>query len=169
MSGLEETRAKIRHIMLEFQVSDLKKCAQANFLVAIGLMTATEFLGGLITGKLGLKGKGMVVCRFEKGFEYLGRPYEELLREKKDTVMDIYDNIRCGLVHQYLPSQTEGIYGGRTADPGIVEINRLFKIIHENYTRDLEAAVNKLLEELETNKGLFQKVRQAVEQIPELA
>lgn len=169
MGELEKTRAKIRHIMLEFQVGDLKKCAQANFLVAIGLMTATEFLGGLITGTLGLKGGGMVEYRFENGFKYLGRPYEELLTQKKDTVMDIYENVRCGLAHQYLPSYTEGIYGGRTPDPGIVEISGRFRIIQENYTRDLEAAVNKLLHNLETDRDLSQNVEKALSQIPELA
>ena len=55
--------------MLEFQLGDLKKGmekAEANFLVAIGLMVATEFLGGLLTDKLGIKGKSRE-C-FEAGF-----------------------------------------------------------------------------------------------------
>jgi len=167
MSGLEEARAKIRHVMLDFQVGDLKKCAQANFLVAIGLMTSTEFLGGLITGDLGLK--GAVEHRFETGFKYLGPPYEELLIKKKKTVMDIYENIRCGLAHQYLPTNTEGIYGGKTSDPGIVEINGRFRIIHENYTRDLEAAVKKILDNLGIDASLLQNVEKALKQIPKLA
>ena len=145
-------------------------------------MTSTEFLGGLITGTLGLKkrnelgsyrprlkGKNPVEYRFEEGFKYIGKPYKALLKQKKATVMDIYENIRCGLVHQYLPPQTEGIYGGKTEGPGIVEINGQFRIIHENYARDLERAIKKLMANLATNKNLLQSVEDALYRIPRLA
>lgn len=171
MSSLQEIREQIEHTVRRFQVGDLRQSmsgpVKLNFLAAIGLMVATEFLGGLLTGKLGLPRYSQT--RFEKGFKYLGPQYETLLQQNKGSVVDIYENVRCGLVHQYLPSRTEGIYGGETRDPGIVEVNGRFKIIPENYIRDLQAAAEKLLREIETNADLLQKCREALARVPRLA
>ena len=177
MNNLEDAKEQTKHIMLDFQIGDLKRCATANFLAAIGLMVATEFLGGLLTGKLGQRGwcgkgrdrKSYSQIRFEEGFKYLKGKYGTLLQQNKDGVLDIYDNVRCGLVHQYLPPQTEGIYGGKTEEPGIVEADGRLRIMPENYIRDLEAALHRLLEDLATDSDLQAKVVEALKRVPRLA
>lgn len=93
----------------------------------------------------------------------------DLIQQNKGSVVDIYENVRCGLVHQYLPYHTEGIYGGETRDPGIVEVNGRFQIIPESYIRDLQAAVRKLLKEIERDADLLQKYQEALALIPRLA
>ena len=77
---------QVRHAMLEFGVGDLEKAGQEelNFLVAIGCMVATEFPGGLVTGKLGLRGSGLCEERFEAGFVFLGKEYRDLLHRHKE-------------------------------------------------------------------------------------
>jgi hypothetical protein len=169
MSDIADIQAKIKHIIMDFQIGDLKECCAkcgANFLIAIGLMTATEFLGGVLNGKLGSKKYSR--DRFETGFEYLGQRYKELLQQTRKSIRDIYANIRCGLVHQYLPSQTSGIYAGKTSDPGIIEINGQYIILHENYIRDLELAVDRLLDEVATNTTISQNANRALKRIPVL-
>lgn len=172
MSSLEETTEQIKHILSEFQLGDLHKSMSGpnklNFLAAIGLMVATEFLGGLITGTLGNKNYSSR-NRFEVGFKYLGPAYETLLKQNKKSVTDIYDNIRCGIVHQYLPSCTAGIYGGETNSPGIVKISDQFQIIPENYIRDIQFAVYRLLREIESDTDLLQNCQRGLAGIPRLA
>lgn len=167
--SLDEVKSRIQHEVLEFQLGDLKKAVNngLNFLAAIGLMVATEFLGGLLTGKLGIESKSKE--RFEAGFRYMGEPYAMLLDKNKKGVNDIYKNIRCGLVHQYLPAQVKGIYTrGSSELPGILEQSGQLLIVVENYTRDLEAAVNHLVESLPQDNGLLAKCEQALSRIPKL-
>jgi len=166
MADSSKVTQQVKHVLKEFQIGDLEKCKGANFLQAIGLMVATEFLGGVITGKLGLDGQSE--CRFEEGFKYLGAKYEDILTKNKHTVMDVYKNVRCGLVHQYLPTKTEGVFGGQNQQTGIMEVNGQFRIIPENYIRDLDAAVDRLLKELDTKPELLRLAQKALSQIPAL-
>jgi len=164
---LSEVVNKIQHIMLEFQIGDIRKAlwdAKANFLVAIGCVVATEFLGGLLTGTLGVEGGSKE--RFIIGFKYLGEQYANLA---DNTLGDIYTNLRCGLVHQYLPDGTEGIYAGSQIDaPGVIVAEGRFKIVCDSYIRELENAVNRLIAELESNPERLRNCQQALASIPEL-
>ena len=67
----------------------------ATSLAALGLVSYTEILGGLVTGNVAIPrnaGKN-----FDAFLPYLGRDYEGL-RSKR---INLYNIIRCGLVHQY--------------------------------------------------------------------
>ena len=98
----QQIESQIQHVLVEFQIGDMKKSmssAKANFLVAIGLMIATEYLGGLKTGTLGRHRwskrkkkpqQSLAEFRFEGGFKYLGKPYAKLLKAHKNEVSDIY-------------------------------------------------------------------------------
>ena len=68
----------------------------ANYLAALGLVTYTEVLGGLRTGNLGIRGKS--AANFNAFLPYLGNDYVKLKHERN---IDIYDLVRCGLVHNY--------------------------------------------------------------------
>ncbi len=177
--ALENVQGRIRHDMLEFQIGDLRKaaCDGLNFLAAIGLMVSTEFLGGLITGYLGLPGSRRVgnksashsELRFEAGFKFLGQSYEQLLDRNKDRVLDIYKNVRCGLVHQYLPPKVEGIYTrAPKGAPGVLEKSGALLIAVDNYIWDLEDAINRLVGNLVRDNNLLQKCEQALNNIPKL-
>jgi hypothetical protein len=80
-----------------FMRSDINAAMRgnANFLAALGLVSYTEVLGGLRTGKLGLIGKSQ--HNFNAFLCYMGDEYMQF--QKKD--INIYDVVRCGLVHNY--------------------------------------------------------------------
>lgn len=85
--------------------------ARANFLVAMGLFNYIEVVGSFITGpfkldannkiKINRRGKKIETKskdRFEAFFAYMGNEYIELMRQKPK----VYDELRCGLTHEYL-------------------------------------------------------------------
>ena len=164
----KQVASDVRHAMLEFQIGDLEKSAKdgLNFLTAIGLMVSTEFLGGLVTGKLGLPGSSG--ARFEEGFMRLGEPYSNLLRRHRKGVLDIYKNVRCGFIHQYLPTNVMGVLEVETFAPGIMETSGQFVIFISDYVRDLKAAINRALDDLEKDDELFLNCKKALTQIPKL-
>jgi hypothetical protein len=73
--------------------------ARANFLVAQGLFNYTEIVGSFIlpTHNMGQ--------RFDAFFARMGPPYMSLLRRfngrRKKHPHIIYDDLRCGLAHEY--------------------------------------------------------------------
>lgn len=67
---------------------------KANFLAALGLVSYTEVLGGLVTGNLGKRSQ--CGANFRAFLPYLGTDYKAL----ETRGIDIYDTVRCGLVHQ---------------------------------------------------------------------
>lgn len=158
----------VRHAMVEFQIGDLEKSAKAglNFLTAIGLMVSTEFLGGLVTGNLGLA--GLSEARFESGFMQLGKPYADFLSCHKRGVLDIYRNVRCGFIHQYLPPHVMGVLNVETFAPGMKETNGQLVIFVSDYLRDLKAAVTRLLDDLDKDNDLFLNCQKALSQVPKL-
>lgn len=175
----QEVESHIRHTLIEFQIGDLEKAmqhAKTNFLVALGLMTATEFMGGLLTGTLGLhkrpKGQtsrqSLEETRFEEGFKNLGDSYQQLLTSNKGGVLDIYTNIRCGLVHQYLPTQTSEVTAGKSSGPGIKAQDGQFVIMVDDYIDDLRRAADRLLGDIKSNAKLLAACTQALSQIPDL-
>lgn len=86
----------------------------ANYLAALGLVTYAEFLGGLRTGMLGVKGKS--AANFEAFLPYLGEDYERF----QQCGIKIYDLVRCGLVHNYFIKGHATIWMRADAPCGIV-------------------------------------------------
>lgn len=92
-------------VIKSWMIDDVKRAmfdGRANFLAAQGLLIYTEFVGSLITGK----GEGNSGDNFDTFFIKLGIGYEALLkrhnRKRKSRPHVIYDDLRCGLVHEYL-------------------------------------------------------------------
>lgn len=147
--------------------------AKANFLAAVGLMTSTEFVGGLLSGTLGLHKKpphmktSLEQYRFEIGLKYLGRYYSNLLK-KKPGILNVYRDVRCGLVHQYLPTHTTHIVAGKTGGHGILIKNGRFRIMVDDYIDELDAAANKLLAKIDVDDRIRRNCAKALAQIPPL-
>jgi len=87
---------------------------KANYLAALGLVSYTEVLGGLRTGKLGMKNSS--AANFKAFLPYLGPEYEKM--EKYG--IDIYDTVRCGLVHNYFIKGDSTIWLNASANYGII-------------------------------------------------
>ena len=98
--------------------NDPKVASDAQFLVALGLFNYIETLGAFRIGYLKKDGSGQILkCSYNKGcggnhkttsrerfdnfFAYLGSNYENLLRNHQE----IYDGLRRGLTHEFLPKQ----------------------------------------------------------------
>ena len=80
-----------------FMRSDIQAAIKGNAaqLAALGLVSYTEVLGGLCTGKLGLIGHSG--SNFKAFIPYLGKDYEDL----QTRGVNVYHNVRCALVHSY--------------------------------------------------------------------
>ena len=86
----------------------------ANYLAALGLVSYTEVLGGLRTGELGLRGRS--AANFSAFIPYLGKDYEDLQKRG----IDVYDTVRCGLVHNYFIKGDSTIWMRATAPCGVI-------------------------------------------------
>ncbi len=68
----------------------------ANFLTALGQVAYTEIIGSFIT-------EGGKSCEnFDAFFGRLGEKYANLLKRHNKGRHIIYDDLRCGLIHEYL-------------------------------------------------------------------
>jgi len=85
----------------------------ANFLAALGLVSYTEVLGGLVTGNVGKR--GCAAENFRAFLPYLGTDYQTF--EAKGV--NLYDTVRCGLVHQYFIKGGATIWMNANAPCGI--------------------------------------------------
>lgn len=109
--NVDEIKKDFEKHIFGYIFNDIQNCikAKANYTVALALVSYTEFLGGLITGTLGIPGKGCE--RFKaalKYFEWNGdiSYYESFKVKFKDIDPqirdgDIYKLFRCGLAHEY--------------------------------------------------------------------
>ena len=96
-----------------FIYHDIDRCirARANYVVALALLSYTEYLGGLISGNLGSKHKGIPSSNFKKALKYFPNEYDSIDLALKIEYPDksgkiqkdngIYGVFRCGLVHEY--------------------------------------------------------------------
>ncbi len=83
-------------------------------IAALGLVTYTEFLGGIATGNLGRKDAS--ASNFRAFLPYLGSDYVDL--EHKH--IDLYERVRCGLAHEYFMKGKSTIWTQATAPCGII-------------------------------------------------
>lgn len=87
-------------------LADIEKSIKAgtNILTALGLLCYTEYVGGIIRGKVDVRGESQ--NNFKEGLYKLGEGYrlfDSLL--EKNFGMDTYVMFRCGLVHRYMTKQ----------------------------------------------------------------
>jgi hypothetical protein len=117
---MTDLQKRILHVFDEyvfgFMRSDINAgiAGNANYLTALGLVSYTEVLGGLRTGKLGVRNQSSK--NFNAFLAYMGPWYADL----KAREVDLYDVVRCGLVHNYFIKGESTIWMYARADCGIV-------------------------------------------------
>jgi hypothetical protein len=127
--------------------------AKANYLVALGLVAYTEFMGGLVAGTLGQSRHSKE--RFYKFFDLLGPAYKSV-RQKRE-VTKVYTNIRCGLAHAYFIDQDSVVkmsadeFWGKSC--GIeVGVNGEVYFVVERYWQDFQVAARSYHQDLVTRR-----------------
>lgn len=100
--------------VFDFMRSDIDAAIRGNahHLAALGLASYTEVLGGLRTDKLGLRRRS-TASDFNAFLPYLGKEYVQLQRRG----INVYDKVRCGLVHNYFAKGDPAI-GTKVLPPG---------------------------------------------------
>ncbi len=176
---MQRTREEIIYhfhkFILGFIYHDIERCieARANYVVALALLSYTEYIGGLISGHLGLKDKGIVQTNFEEALKYFPNEYKQVdssiviqyIDEDGQPILDkkgnpkqdkgIYRLFRCGMVHEYfikgfLTTMVNNNPDGYTKEKRIgietvLEDSSKRLIFYTNeYFRDFKSAVDKI-------------------------
>ena len=106
-----EVKAAYDELCRTFMVEDIRKgidLATANVLVALGIFSYLEMLGGLITGQ-GALIRGPGAKNFKAALRHLPPGYRAI--DRKLVITDgagnqhkgVYAVVRCGLAHEYAP------------------------------------------------------------------
>ncbi len=170
------------HTYIEgFIYNDIERCikAEASHVVALALLSYTEFIGGLISGNLGKNGSATE--NFRRALKLFPEEYGKVdssiqlqyvdkgkLRTRKTGIYEVF---RCGLVHEYFIKGHALIYNnpdGHTDEHiGILIKEELIEFpetgldpypsryleFHTNeYFRDFKLAVGKILKLLLIDK-----------------
>lgn len=152
---IEDARSKgLLRFIRERMDNDIKVAMKGNatFLSILGLTVYTETLGGLIRNKFE---QGECKKNYEAGLRKMGEKYGDLL----DKGYNLYDVIRCGLVHEFFVKKTVSIAprldppsepGLRVNPKGIqTKIGHIevLEVGIENYYRDFIRALEDLIAE----------------------
>lgn len=155
-----EVQALYDEICRKFMVEDIRRGihdARANYLVALGIFSYLEVLGGLLSGNGAQRDKASE--NFREVVRHLPADYQQLDRSLVVKGADgsshkgLYGVVRCGLVHEYAPkgpvvvfnNPGAGAVSGRlgvetTKEGGVTKLvvnnNELF--------RDFEGLVNQI-------------------------
>lgn len=135
--------------MMNDGIEILLEQEKAHHLCALALVTYTEIMGGLVTGKL-KKESGATKSNFESFLPFLGEKYVNL-----NENFNIYKDVRSKLVHEFAPRIPHGIWFTRnTLDIriGIEYRNEHLNFYLREYYRDFKKGVEKYKLELENHK-----------------
>jgi len=113
VDGMRKTKEQIidffQDFIYGFIYHDIDSCIKvgANYIVALSLLSYTEFIGGLITGNLGLEGNSKK--NFNETLKYFPKAYEKAadiklqytIGTKIEQEKGLYEIFRCGLAHEY--------------------------------------------------------------------
>ena len=135
--------------MMNDGIEILLESGKAHHLCALALVTYTEVMGGLVSGKL-KKEFGASKSNFEAFLPYLGERYVKLNEE-----FNIYKDVRSKLVHEFAPRLSHGIWLAKK--PLDIRIGIEYKNEHLNfhlreYHRDFKKGVEKYKLKLGTYK-----------------
>jgi len=146
---MNESQKAILHVFDEHVFGAMRTeldCALrggAANLAALGLVTYTEFLGGILTGNLGRRDASG--SNFRAFLPYLGADYKELAVHG----IDIYERVRCGLEHEYFIKGESTVWSEASAPCGIISsANGPTYFIVSVYCDHLFAGAQKLRDEI---------------------
>ena len=157
-----------------FIYNDIERCikAEASHVVALALLSYTEFIGGLISGNFGKnsasKNFGRALKLFPEGYIKVNSSIQLRYVDKGNLITrktGIYDVFRCGLVHEYFIKGHALIYNnpdGHTdehigilikeqiiefpVETGLPPYPSRYLEFHTNeYFRDFKSAVGKII------------------------
>lgn len=176
-----------------FIYHDIDQCirAQANYVVALALLSYTEYLGALVSGHIGLGNKGRQ--SFRKALSYFPEEYKQVndsiviqyvdkdgkpVLEKKGKKKgkpkqekEIYGLFRCGLVHEYFIKGESIIYndpyGPTKSHIGIIKTGGKLEFHTNEYFRDFRLAIDKIykLLVLDSNPKLMEGFNKSLDRI----
>ena len=117
-----------------------------NFLAALGLLSYTEFLGGLLRNKL-VEGESR--RNFDAFFVTLGPEYRSFAKS-----LNVYKVFRCGMAHEYFVKHTCVIAMLRGRERcGLGRLNdECYYFDVEHYCDDFTGAAARLRDELKTRE-----------------
>lgn len=135
--------------MMNDGIEILLEKGKAHHLSALALVTYTEVMGGLVTGKL-KKEFGASKSNFEAFLPYLGEKYVKLNED-----FNIYKDVRSKLVHEFAPRMSHGIW--LTTNTLDIRIGIEYKNEHLNfhlreYYRDFKKGIEIYKSKLENHK-----------------
>jgi hypothetical protein len=157
-----EVKADFDKMCRTFMVEDIRKgidLATANYLVALGLLSYLEVLGGLITGNGAAAGGSFAKSNFEGALNHMPNEYAKLNATLKvapatgKLQKGIYGVFRCGLVHEYAPKGQVIVYSKPNSAPDAarcgLEIdddgtNKRLVVNNNELFRDFKALVEKV-------------------------
>ena len=177
-----DAQSFFERVVFGYMCEDIKReldlgrsgCSAGNFLCALGLLCYTEFMGGLIIGRLRSHPSGP---SFNKFLDYMG--YRAQL-----PGINVYRTFRNGLAHEYfvkhecvismlnatgqapiiVPGKSAGSPSVHTPDriisnPVNIGISQLpdgrYLFVVEQYYEDFRAACERLLKEFENGTRIF--------------
>jgi hypothetical protein len=135
--------------------------ARTNFLTALGLMSYTEFIGGLISGNAGQRGHAQ--SNFYAAYNRLGSAYVEFdrtvrrrFRGRTTKPRNVYDVIRCGLVHEYFIKKNFVIArrDQRRNAPGLSWSGNKLAMANRNFFSDFKQMCLDYRQQLATDKAV---------------
>ncbi len=150
--------------ILEFHFEGLGAIsAKFELLCLIGCMNMIEFIGGIHSGKLGIRGEE--APRFKAGIRFLGGIYSDSKILGENRMWEL----RCAITHQYIPAicDIEIIKVGKVHCVGhpdkkpkevltnIKDKNRfLLEIKLDKFVSDLEEASLRLIKKLKEDRAM---------------
>ncbi len=145
---LEAKIAKFRKFAVD--EIDIAIKEKANYLAALGLSAHTEFLGGLYRFKLEERNSKQ---NYDEGLKRLGSEYNNLLKKH----CNVYDRIRCGLVHEFFIKGTAIIWLEKQPQYNCgIEFSSddCISFYARKYFEDYKKAVDAYIEEMKKNSKL---------------
>ena len=154
------------HYVKGFIFTDVERSirAKTNFLTALGLVSYTEFIGGLMSGNAGQAGHSR--ASFNEAYRRLGPAYiafdNEIGRrfhDRRRKPRSVYDIVRCGLVHEYFVKKNFVIARrrARRSAPGVGWFGQKILIANQNYYQDFKTMCLAYRQELFENRALRQR------------